>query len=499
VVVSDEIEVAKEQVPASNNQQKSSQIQIPNNVNKANGGASMQDKDVSYADKLRTPPQTPPKQTTTTRQTEQRVRQNTTDRMKQDTYNSTCGRNTLPNEHRCIHPEIQTKIKIVQTAGEEVKIHKLPEDKICNLLAEIIGGTKAAAKITKISNGIIVKLNNSSKVTTLLKELRKGPKRVRLPHLIELELTEMITTKTLVVKGIRVALTNSDILNDIVEENPDIKVSNASRVISREGIKTTVISITIEGETIPREIFLDGLNRRTEAFLPPIIQCENCQNFCHRKSSCRKDTRCRFCAGPHTYDKCPEAKKDKNYKVHNPARRCANCGGDHGARFQGCPEYQKTKAWLKESLEKNIPLREIKRIHTWHNVDVTTKIKKVTKEVAILKKTLTKSHEQNQTENIEEAGTRESTSIDLENIYQVQKETQENLQKITTLKLETENLLKTITEFRESYVSIANQEANILRMGQMNSEVRNIIMDILPFIIEKIQEKMGSTPLCGKL
>jgi hypothetical protein len=182
-----------------------------------------------------------------------------------------------------------------------------------------------------------------------------------LPYNIKIKININATTMKFVIKGINTTITNEDARKHIEQENTNIKIISLERICSKNMTPTTVIAITIPGNVMPKEIYYKGVLRRTEVFLPPIIQCSRCQSFFHSKKNCKKEVRCRYCSGAHTFEMCPKAKLDSNYKAPNNDRRCANCGGNHSSRYLGCPEYQKSKNILKESLENNIAIREIKK------------------------------------------------------------------------------------------------------------------------------------------
>ena len=64
----------------------------------------------------------------------------------------------------------------------------------------------------------------------------------------------------------------------------------------------------------------------------PVRQCFNCQSFGHSSNFRGKPSKCVKCDQPN-------ATKDCTKPVGTPTK-CVNCGGDHPAKFSGCPRYQ---------------------------------------------------------------------------------------------------------------------------------------------------------------
>ncbi|KRF85480.1 uncharacterized protein Dvir_GJ26425, isoform D [Drosophila virilis] len=68
-----------------------------------------------------------------------------------------------------------------------------------------------------------------------------------------------------------------------------------------------------------------------------IKQCHKCQKFNHQTEDCKsREFVCYKCAGKHHSAECSKPREKEG--------KCANCGGNHIATYQGCPIY-------KEALE----------------------------------------------------------------------------------------------------------------------------------------------------
>ncbi|KAL1475155.1 hypothetical protein MTO96_037487 [Rhipicephalus appendiculatus] len=80
---------------------------------------------------------------------------------------------------------------------------------------------------------------------------------------------------------------------------------------------------------VPAQVKLGFSLHQVHPYVPPPVQCTRCQEMHHVAKSCPNETRCKVCAGPHTYKLCT-AKKGR-------LMRCANCGGGHTATYARCP------------------------------------------------------------------------------------------------------------------------------------------------------------------
>jgi hypothetical protein len=375
-----------------------------------------------------------------------------------------------------------TKIRVVQLDnGSEVSIHKLSEDKLINLMADEIGGYRSIAKVIHQPKEIILILNNSHKVRELAKAISKAPVRMNLSHHVKIEVSQVCTIREVVLKGVRPGRNPENIKSKLKIENPEVLIKGVRRVTTKDGKNTTVVIITLEGEKIPPELWLDGWEKRTEVYIPSLIQCDNCQKFCHRKNTCKLETKCRFCAGPHSFDQCAKAKNDTNYRVTNPDRCCANCGGNHGARFHGCPEFQKTRVWLKEALEKNIPLRKVKQAQVWQNAHITTQIKEVSKEVSNLKKGLKKCQEQEKSKDTGPCDTDVmGTNEAIRTLTRIQEEVQRDIKQLQEIRKENQAILKRMEAERKAYESMSREDTASRYMSTLNKELLKAVMEIMP-------------------
>lgn len=89
---------------------------------------------------------------------------------------------------------------------------------------------------------------------------------------------------------------------------------------------------------LPAYVRLGFFKFPVEPYVEAPMQCRNCQGFWHSSRGCRREARCRTCAGPHHFTVC-------TFKARP---RCANCRGPHTAIHFRCPvkyEAYKKKCW----------------------------------------------------------------------------------------------------------------------------------------------------------
>ncbi|KAL3192511.1 hypothetical protein MRX96_058931 [Rhipicephalus microplus] len=80
---------------------------------------------------------------------------------------------------------------------------------------------------------------------------------------------------------------------------------------------------------VPGQVKLGFNLFQVHPYVAPPVQCSRCQEMHHVAKSCLNETRCKVCAGPHTYKLCTVKQ--------GGLTRCANCGGGHTATYASCP------------------------------------------------------------------------------------------------------------------------------------------------------------------
>lgn len=102
--------------------------------------------------------------------------------------------------------------------------------------------------------------------------------------------------------------------------------------------RSSVVLTFRDDMELPPFVRLGFFKFPVEPYVDAPMQCRNCQGFWHSSKGCRREARCRTCAGPHHYTVC-------TFKTRP---RCANCRGPHTAVHFRCPvkyEAYKKKCW----------------------------------------------------------------------------------------------------------------------------------------------------------
>ena len=123
--------------------------------------------------------------------------------------------------------------------------------------------------------------------------------------------------------------------NQEIEENLKLRGYNIRKVQvyeipSRKFHKSMKIAkITFEGQTLPRNIKIEGMNKEVRPYVPKPLQCNKCSRYGHLTKHCRNEEICAFCSSSsHTtkWNCCEEPK-------------CINCNNNHHARSKQCDFY----------------------------------------------------------------------------------------------------------------------------------------------------------------
>ena len=132
-----------------------------------------------------------------------------------------------------------------------------------------------------------------------------------------------------------------------------VKVERMKRIKDGKLIPADSFIITVETQTIPREIKVGFLNKETKVYIPNPQRYFNCQGFGHNKRFCSKSQKCANCG--------PEDHEDK-YCENDP--HCVNCDGHHPPSppyFSSCPKWKIEKKILQIKYEDDIPFSEARK------------------------------------------------------------------------------------------------------------------------------------------
>ena len=140
-----------------------------------------------------------------------------------------------------------------------------------------------------------------------------------------------VPTKSFVIKGVPTDITVSE-FKEFLDLNK-ISYAKAERLKSKkDGRVLPIFQLEItdpaEADALLSQNLacnVTGIVYKVEEFRAPIsvMQCYNCQCFCHSAKTCKSKQKCLICGENHSQNGCPNT--------------CANCNGPHVASYKGCP------------------------------------------------------------------------------------------------------------------------------------------------------------------
>ena len=114
--------------------------------------------------------------------------------------------------------------------------------------------------------------------------------------------------------------------------------------------------LTFGMPTLPTNIKMVLYQIKIYSFVPNLLRCFKCQQFCHGQISCIGWETCFRCEQGHEGKSC---QKDP---------MCKNCKGDHMSSSKQCPIWIKEKGILKVKTKRKITYQEAKRIVNIYNI-----------------------------------------------------------------------------------------------------------------------------------
>ena len=116
-------------------------------------------------------------------------------------------------------------------------------------------------------------------------------------------------------------------IQDLLQFLPTAK--SIHRLRNRDGTDSRAVRIIFNLPKLPETVKIDTETFVVGPFVAPVKRCKKCARLGHTVAQCRaKKESCTKCsASGHSSQNC-EAKA-----------KCINCGGEHSAAYQGCPQY----------------------------------------------------------------------------------------------------------------------------------------------------------------
>ena len=117
-----------------------------------------------------------------------------------------------------------------------------------------------------------------------------------------------------------------------------VKVDQVVRIKKRTG-NTWSVKIQFTDNVRPNKVQYAGEELKIFKYIPDVFICNRCSKPGHLEKNCNSRTlRCPLCMGPHTKYDCSSGTRDDTLK-----RKCANCQGNHHAKYRESPNFMKEK------------------------------------------------------------------------------------------------------------------------------------------------------------
>lgn len=193
--------------------------------------------------------------------------------------------------------------------------------------------------IKPITQGLLVKCKNQKQLRALLQINTIGT--------IPVKVTEKQEVSRGVIGPIPTETSESELLNELkyqavtqvkrmtkkIRSDPNSTNSAETNQSNGKFIPLKSVIITFNKPTIPKQVKMCFQIFEVSEYIPPVMRCFRCQRFGHGIGQCKSKMRCVRCGEQHEFENCT--------KKEQPT--CINCGGEHSAAFNGCPEAKKAK------------------------------------------------------------------------------------------------------------------------------------------------------------
>ena len=120
--------------------------------------------------------------------------------------------------------------------------------------------------------------------------------------------------------------------------------------VKRISVRYDLYALTINGQTIPENIYIGYLRAPTRPYIPNPQRCFQCQKFGNTKNSCKAKAVCAGCGKEgHTLDDCTNEPK------------CVSCEGEHNATSRDCPKWELEKKIIKLKYTEKISFTDARK------------------------------------------------------------------------------------------------------------------------------------------
>ena len=157
-----------------------------------------------------------------------------------------------------------------------------------------------------------------------------------------------------VLKNLHPSVTEVRIKEELIRNR--VKVDTINRINKNTG-PTYCVRISFLDNVRPNYITYAGDTKRVYKFHPGVLICNRCSRGGHLAKYCNSTRlRCPLCAEGHGKKDCKIKNKDLSL------RRCANCGGAHGASYSYCEYYKNERRIVDVMVDLEIPRHEAKQL-----------------------------------------------------------------------------------------------------------------------------------------
>lgn len=93
-------------------------------------------------------------------------------------------------------------------------------------------------------------------------------------------------------------------------------------------------------------------------------QCNNCMHFGHGTLNCHRKPRCVRCGENHSSKACLFIQNItfKNNKISEEKLKCANCDGNHSAKYMQCPKMAEYVNAIQNIKHRKLPINKCIKI-----------------------------------------------------------------------------------------------------------------------------------------